>query len=422
MLFRVKNLGLIDEAEIKLDGITVLTGENNVGKSTIGRMLYCVNNALMYDGVEEIRIYRLERTIENYLREHSILPLRKIKDLLYDTAIAKKIIAEHDNLNKEDPSQGVLRYTFSIFFLEDEDFDVEFLENKILEILKLSDQDISSELLDIAIGTNFSGTTHNIYGENDLTRIELRLGDSERYVRITVAEDVSIDNSKNIAFGEAIYIESPRVVHDTDKKLTESSFFLNFDSRQRLVQLLTDDSEADYWEKKEIDLEIKNILDKISTLAPGKLVRESSLTRRLVYEEGNHRFDLINVSSGVKTFAILKKLLTDCKLKRRGILILDEPEIHLHPDWQLVFAEILVLLQKQFNLKILINTHSTYFLMAIEEYSTGYKIDDKCNYYLIKREGNHSTCKDCTDNLNKIYQHLANSLDTLDNLRWEDDQ
>jgi len=36
MLFKVKNLGLIDEAAIKLDGITVITGKNNVGKSTIG--------------------------------------------------------------------------------------------------------------------------------------------------------------------------------------------------------------------------------------------------------------------------------------------------------------------------------------------------------------------------------------------------
>ena len=63
MLFRVKNLGLIDEAEIKLDGITVFTGENNVGKSTIGRMLYCVNNVFMYKNIEEIKNVRARRAI-----------------------------------------------------------------------------------------------------------------------------------------------------------------------------------------------------------------------------------------------------------------------------------------------------------------------------------------------------------------------
>ena len=71
-------------------------------------------------------------------------------------------------------------------------------------------------------------------------------------------------------------------------------------------------------------------------------------------EHGFHKpVPLSSVSAGIKTFLIIKRLLELGEIKERGILILDEPEIHLHPAWQLKFAEILVLLQKEFNLTIL---------------------------------------------------------------------
>lgn len=62
--------------------------------------------------------------------------------------------------------------------------------------------------------------------------------------------------------------------------------------------------------------------------------------------------------------------------------ILDESEIHLHPEWQLLFAELIVMLQKEFNLHILLNTHSPYFLQVIEVFAEKYGVDDKCEYYL----------------------------------------
>ena len=42
-------------------------------------------------------------------------------------------------------------------------------------------------------------------------------------------------------------------------------------------------------------------------------------------------------------------------------MILDEPEIHLHPEWQLAYAELIVLLEKKFDLSIVVTTHSRDF-------------------------------------------------------------
>ena len=419
MLFRVKNLGLIDEAEIKLDGITVITGENNVGKSTIGKMLYCVNNVFLRDSVEEMKIHRIERVIINSLSYTSEGPIGIARSVIDELVLEsnfvpflvkswkqehslRNFLEEHLLSRLDTPYDGSNEYFNS-------------LENKISEILQMDNQDIISGLFKIAIGTNFSGTIHNVYGKNEVTEIELKLNKLDQGISITLTDNVIINNPDPIAFEEAIYIENPHIMRDGEKRANESNFFLTFDSRQRLVKLIPDDSQVDFWEKEEMALEIKNTLEKISLQAPGKLVKKNAFSNKLEYEEGKHRFDLINVSSGVKTFAILKNLLVNGKLKRNGMLILDEPEIHLHPEWQLVFAEILVLLQKQFNLKIVVNTHSVYFLMAIEDYSKMHEVSENCNYYLVERKGNHSSCRDCTDVLNEIYQHFADPMYKLHN-------
>lgn len=39
-------------------------------------------------------------------------------------------------------------------------------------------------------------------------------------------------------------------------------------------------------------------------------------------------------------------LLEGGVLRKKDILILDEPEIHLHSEWQIIYAELIVVLQK----------------------------------------------------------------------------
>jgi predicted ATPase len=40
MKFKLRNVGIIKEAEIKFDGLTVISGENDTGKTTLGKYLY----------------------------------------------------------------------------------------------------------------------------------------------------------------------------------------------------------------------------------------------------------------------------------------------------------------------------------------------------------------------------------------------
>ena len=67
-----------------------------------------------------------------------------------------------------------------------------------------------------------------------------------------------------------------------------------------------------------------------------------------------------------------------------SLLIIDEPETNLHPEWQVKFAEFLVLLNAKFGIKTLLNTHSPYFLKAVQVYSDLFNISEKCSYYTME--------------------------------------
>lgn len=57
MRLNIKNFSKIKDASILVDGITVIAGENNTGKSTVGKILFSLFNSVanMEENIEKQR-------------------------------------------------------------------------------------------------------------------------------------------------------------------------------------------------------------------------------------------------------------------------------------------------------------------------------------------------------------------------------
>jgi predicted ATP-dependent endonuclease of OLD family len=184
-----------------------------------------------------------------------------------------------------------------------------------------------------------------------------------------------------------------------------------------LDRLVNSESDSTILEEIIIKQKINNLLHKINSVVNGNF---KEVDNNLMYaEQGlNKPIPLENVSAGIKMFLIIKRLLELDEINERDILIFDEPEIHLHPDWQIKFAEILILLQKEFNLTILLATHSPYFLHAIEIYCEKHGISDKLKCYLTESKDDISGIHDVTENIDTIYKQLARPFQKLEDTRY----
>ena len=107
---------------------------------------------------------------------------------------------------------------------------------------------------------------------------------------------------------------------------------------------------------------MQDIYNRLQTVVEGEIIVDQNDSFCLKNNKFKEPIILQNLSTGLKSFVILKLLLEKGGLKEKDVVILDEPEIHLHPQWQIAYAELIVLIQKAFDLSIIVTTHSPYFV------------------------------------------------------------
>ena len=66
------------------------------------------------------------------------------------------------------------------------------------------------------------------------------------------------------------------------------------------------------------------------------------------------------------------------------MLIIDEPEVHLHPQWIVEYARMLVLLNKELGVKLFIATHNPDMISAIKYISEKEDVSQQLNFYLAQ--------------------------------------
>ena len=96
------------------------------------------------------------------------------------------------------------------------------------------------------------------------------------------------------------------------------------------------------------------------------------------------------------------------------MLIIDEPETHLHPKWQVEYARLLVELVKN-DISVLVTSHSPYLIQALKVFSDKEGVQDRTTFYLSEKNstGDFSEIHDVTKNLNRLFSKLAEAFKEL---------
>jgi predicted ATPase len=310
MNLKLNNIGIIRHANIKLDGLTIIAGENDSGKSTVGKALFAL------------------------ITEHYNLFGDNKKDGYTDI---------YNKLFKDDFDKGYQNISINLDTEENIAFDSYHLTSKKLESIK----DII--FIESPLIWNFTDFFR------DIAQIESQIG---------------------------INLDYPYLMKDLSFKLNIKSAISGID-----------------------------IIDNIISLIGGKFKKDNM--GRYYFNKNNKKIELINTATGIKYFGILQVLSQNNYLNQKTILVLDEPEVHLHPKWQLKLAEVIVYLAKN-GVKILVNSHSPYMIEALQRYSEKENIENKTNFYLAD-DGIIDKLEDSNSKtLSKIFEKLSEPYDEFD--------
>ena len=427
MKLHIENIGKLKSADVVLDGITVIAGKNNTGKSTVGKTLYCIFNSLY--NIDE----KIKRDKRKYIRNAVLSPLGEDVSFFFterelyeytdkilreiksgNLEVAKELFVKLRHFLEDDIAYDSIDDVETISDSSDVDDDIIMdIEKKVNEAMSIPDQVFYTHIANKIFNSEFSNQIISLNASTGKTVLSIK----EKDMIIDIDKKSVKSNSFMKLHRDIIYIESPFILDNINTFYNLAILHHRFNI---INKLSSGNNNQNMTSEIITQNKLEHIFNILSDIGIGELFKEPKDIGRDTFkykeENSDNKIEISNISAGIKTFVILKTLILNGHIAEKGCIILDEPEVHLHPEWQLVFAKLIVLLQKSLNLHILLNTHSPYFLRAIQVYSSKYEIADRCNYYLAENnEDGTASIRDVKGSIEEIYKLLHRPFQDLEN-------
>lgn len=470
MKISLKNIGIVKDSTIILNGLTIITGKNNSGKTTVGKTLYALIDSVsnLHARANADRAYYINGKIEEvyealrffrYTRPHyqenveakleqfpafSYLIRREYRRAEKIEAFAHELLSELESFDSSIIDPEILEHYFLPTIARNEHVDEKKLLDdqikKAIAVLKQMFEDIDKdpelinytrESINQTLNLEFSSQIQPIRGCNTSSEVELTDGNAISF-KILVDDNRVLNNGYPVFYGtqykRAFLVDDPFILDGS-----------SYNYRPRYMYAVEADYESILNPNRIVShaSKLKSTLHKTTkqtvleqTLATDAITRVKELMDNILpgtfdfsdngdyYVQDGNKLSVANLATGSKMFSIIKILLEKGELDSTTALILDEPEAHLHPMWQNSFAEMIVLLVKELNVNVLLTTHSSNFVLALDAFMRKHGIQDKTNFYQTTSTGDGFVEYRCVnDDISSIYADFLQYLSDVKVLR-----
>lgn len=425
----LKNFRAIQEAGIDLSGITVLSGINASGKSTIAKLFYWfVYYTLRFD-------YMIDNQILKQLNEIIFDFSRALRFFNMPYIAIRKILPSitHD-LITQSTADFLIEDPASVLFSEINK-RIEVFVDELAKIAKSGDKKELTQWLENNLDAPIDNEDYLEQYRNQLKRHAASL--------ITNARRMKKDRSLSDLFSmieehenlEYSLPESLRISENNIDLIQTDRFRPPFDV-ENIIYIDTPialsnniNTGCTNWYDLRWDLEhpkekmpesAKKIVVDLRRLIRGNIVLKKPEFQFDIPELRYVGMDGIDIpvedtATGMKTFAYMLRLLENGYLTDKSILIIDEPEVHLHPQWIVEFARILVALNKEVGTKILLASHNPDMVAALKSIADANEMQHAVRFYLGKLniESNRFIFEDQDNSINNIFESFNIALERI---------
>ena len=391
---KTEDFRAIKEADIIIDGITVVAGENGCGKSSLSKLLYFLYKTVAnYDVLVRTQLGDELHSISTFLdiigiqiqvtekKENEQLNLR------HETSeLRKQLLSSTDSLEENLNNWINLINKIELIFDKPE-------INKTIGISRLL-----YIITDILQSENISEEIKDVFPQVKAFIIE----------RFKEARDKTLTRPTSLfiealeaAFSDGILPKKFEVLEYDDLivSLSRSQLSIPYNIQNAIyidtpMMLSVQDSQHVYWNDLNELLRKKSLTtNRVSKLISSEIIQGDAVLDETHYSSDEFKFkrtdgrlfNLLDVATGIKAFSILQILLKNGSLTDKTLLIIDEPESHLHPQWIIEYARIIVMLNKEIGVKFFIASHNPDMVSAIRYISEKENTLDKVNFYLAEK-------------------------------------
>lgn len=376
------NVGNIRDARIEIDGITILTGVNRTGKSTVLKTIYSVLEA--------------SRDLESRRRgESSDLAMKLLSGIDPGCIGADGAKTLDDLIARLDGIEDRMsEYNRALF----EDMKEAYMDGSYGRFHTL--------MVDKCIRSEFQSPDQFSRRRDGNAEAILTYHGTRR--RLTMSRgDVQWE-------GEFLDLPLP-VYYDTPFVIDGPYGGSAVDHRSCLGRMLIAPGDTNVFVTKASSNRQRTIEEQISEVLPGRIVVKNNI---IVYiEPDGLELGMPNIASGMKLFAMIWLLVSNGRLNGDSVLLLDEPEVHLHPKWINILARLVCILADG-GVKVLMTTHSPQLLMAIEGLSRDRGIGTR--FYVMSRKDGVSVEEDVSGDPTPAYIDMSDAVDEAGAMYWSD--